>query len=178
MCMLTLMISGCAAPQLTETRCISNIDKQQAVAAADQVLAGMHFRFETIDEQRGILRARALPAAQFFELWRADNVTGKQAFEANIHSIRRTATIQITEENKRICIDCTVTVHRLSRPEPLDVSQMRAFSIFAREKSDITRIEYQRQEEPVRWIDLGRDSKLEAEIINLIIRNLQKGTEG
>lgn len=174
------MLFGCRARPVQHIEYIqpANVTAGQALQAADQVLGQMYFKVQTIDHHQGFVRTRPLPAGQLFEFWRKDNIGPYEHFQANIHSIQRVATVNIREENGQLTIGCDVQTYRISRPEPLRVHQMRAFSIFAREKTDITRIRHAQRTVPVRWTELGPDPDLQTLILQRIDTKLRTQTEG
>ena len=70
---------------------------------AEDVLAGMYFTIEKADAQNGLIRTRPLPGAQFFEFWRSDNIGTDNTIAANLHTIRRTVTLDISQQD-RSCV--------------------------------------------------------------------------
>ncbi len=170
---------------------------------AEDVLAGMYFTIEKADVDSGLIRTRPLPGAQFFEFWRSDNVGTDNTLAANLHTIRRTVTLDIshkiedrrqkTEDRKEraqvedllwrdgnltsdICsltsvlrIGCEVQAQRLSLPERQVSSSARAYGMFSRSSPSLQRLKLNpEQKKEMAWIDLGRDSRLEAEILKRI----------
>ncbi len=79
-----LILTGCAQQQhqeVVEQICLQDTqslglltEKPQAMQTAEDVLSRMHFTIDKSDAEQGIIRTRPLPAAQFFEFWRSDNV--------------------------------------------------------------------------------------------------------
>ena len=61
-------------------------------------------------------------ADQWYEFWRRDNVSFAAFSESNLHSIRRTATLQISEEQDQVLITCQVHTERLSVPSRPDTA--------------------------------------------------------
>lgn len=78
-CTALLLITGCAQTRqfkAVEQICVPNLEKQQAMKAAEEVLDQMHFSIEKADAEQGLIRTRPLAGAQFFQFWRSDNVGG------------------------------------------------------------------------------------------------------
>jgi len=164
-----LMLAGCAEQQRYETIeqiCVPDMDKTEVMQIAEDVLAKMHFTIDKADVDRGVIRTKPLPGAQFFEFWRSDNIGAFNAAEANLHSIRRIAQLDINSQDgkgsqprkmaagvPKLYIGCDVQVQRLSLPEPHKLSQMPG------QLTQITGAE---------WIDLGKDTKLATEILKRI----------
>ncbi len=176
-----LMLAGCVKQRQYETIeqiYVPDMDKAEVMQIAEDVLAKMHFTIEKADFDSGVIKTRPLPGAQFFEFWRSDNVGAFNAAEANMHSIRRIAQLDIrqkTEERKQkteernltsdICplisvlyIGCDVQVQRLSVPK-FDPPRRTKFEIPALSGME--------------WIDLGSDSKLATEILKRIEQRIR-----
>ena len=147
------------------------INTTDLMDAAQDVLAEMYFEIEKADVNAGIIRTKPLPGAQFFEFWRSDNVGAGNSFMANLHTIRRTVTLYISRRDGELRIGCEVHAQRLSLPERQVGSSARVYGIFSRSSPSLQRFELNpEQEAEMAWIDLGRDSKLEAEILKRIER--------
>ena len=167
-----LLLSGCAPQQqfeAIEQICVPNLERPTAMQAAEEVLGEMHFTIAKLDGRSGYIRTRPLTAAQWFEFWRSDNVGAFNAAEANLHSIRRTAELNIDQQNEKLCVGCEVNVQRLSIPEYEVTSSSQAYAMFSASGPSMQRLELRpEQKRAVMWVDLGRDSRLETEILKRI----------
>ena len=109
-----LLLAGCGGNQQqaaqAEPICLANVQKSQAMQIAEDVLAKMHFTVDKADAERGLIRTRPLAGAQFFELWRSDNVGAFNSAEANMHSIRRTVSLDISLPTGPQGKNCVLTV--------------------------------------------------------------------
>ena len=174
-----LMLTSCAQPQHQETIeqiCLSDTQKPQAMQTAEDVLCRMHFTIEKSDTEQGIIRTKPLPAAQSFEFWRNDNVGSFNSSEANLHSIRRTAELGISQQAGQLCISCDVKAQRLSLPERDITSSSRSYQMFTRSKQSIQVLELNpEQEKDMAWIDLGSDRQLATEILKRIEEHVKRG---
>jgi hypothetical protein len=177
-----LIVAGCAEPYRNETVeqiCPVGLNKQQAMQIAEDVLAKMNFTIAKSDANLGVIRTRPLTGAQFFEFWRKDNVGAFNSAEANLHSIRRTAELNIQQQGTQLCIHCNVNTQRLHLPEREIRSRARAYEMFS--QSGPTRQTfnlYQNQKQSMAWVNLGNDSKLATVILKRIegkIARTQKG---
>lgn len=172
-----LMITGCAQTQhheVIEQICLSETDKQQAMHTAEDVLARMHFTIDKSDAEQGIIRTRPLPAAQSFEFWRSDNVGSFNSTEANLHSIRRTAELGISQQGRQLCMNCNVKVQRLSLPERQITSSGRAYEMFTPSNRSMQVLAlHTEQKKDMAWIDVGKDSQLTTEILKRISSMLE-----
>ena len=136
---------------------------------AEDVLANMYFKIDKADADIGLIRTRPLSGAQFFEFWRSDNAGTDNTLAANLHTIRRTVTLDISQEGQELRIGCNVQAQRLSLPERQVSSSARVYGMFSRSSQSLQRLKLNpEQKEEMAWIDLGRDSRLEAEILKRI----------
>lgn len=136
---------------------------------AEDVLVRMYFTIEKADVQSGLIRTRPLSGAQFFEFWRSDNVGADNTLAANLHTIRRTVTLDIDQQDEQLRIGCEVQAQRLSLPERQVSSSARVYRMFSLSSSSLQRLKLNpEQKKEMAWIDLGRDSRLETEILKRI----------
>lgn len=177
-----LFVAGCAEPYKGETVkqiCPAGIDKQQAMQIAEDVLGKLHFSIAKSDANLGIIRTRPLAGAQFFEFWRRDNVGSFSSAEANLHSIRRIAELNINQQDTNLCISCNVNTQRLHLPEQELRSRARAYNMFSqssRTKQTLTLRTGQKK--GMAWVDLGNDIKLATVILKRIENKIAKMQRG
>jgi len=176
-----LLLVGCAETQkfkAVEQICLPDMGKPEAIQIAEDVLAKMHFTIDKADAETGFIRTRPLPGAQFFEFWRSDNVGAFNFSYANMHSIRRIVELDISQQDRQLCIDCNVNTQRLSLPERPVTSSARAYEMFSQSSSLKQKLKLNpKQKAGSAWVDLGRDARLETEILKRIeeqVTNLQK----
>ncbi len=172
LCICAFVAAGCAQPQRQTTAgqvCVPDIGKAQAMALVEDVLANMQFTIEKADIPSGVIRTRPLSGAQFFEFWRSDNVGPDNSFQANLHTIRRTAEVDIAESAGQLRIGCVVRVQRLSLPERDISSSARGYEMFSRSTSLVQRLQlHSEQEKNMAWIELRNDVPLANEILSRI----------
>jgi len=151
------------------------IERGQGISTADlmeiaeSVLARMYFTIDKADVQSGLIRTKPLSGAQFFEFWRSDNVGTDNALAANLHTIRRTVTLDISQQDGELSVGCNVQVQRLSLPERQVSNSTRVYGMFSQSSLSLQRLKLNpEQKQQMAWIDLGRDSRLEAEILKRI----------
>ena len=167
--------AGCTSQQQAKTVeqiCIPRIDKAEAMKTAENVLGQFNFNIEKSDTETGFIKTRPLAGAHFFEFWRKDSVGAFNWAQANLHSIRRTARINIAPQNGKLCIDCTVNTQKLSIPEhPITGSQ--AYAMFSASGPSRQKLKlHPDQQKAMTWTDLGQDSLLAAEIIKRIQKQI------
>jgi hypothetical protein len=169
------ILSGCGKEYTipSEPKCLSGVDIDSAMRASEKVLVGMNFVINKSDPELLIITTKPLVGGQFFELWRKDNAGGYNSGISNLHTIQRIVELGIKENQGQICIDCKVVVERLSIPEKQIDSTAAAPSIFSRSsESKQTLTLNEKQESQMKWIDIGRDSKLETVILNKIDKQI------
>jgi hypothetical protein len=198
-----LILAGCAprpssivhlpsAPERRGTR----DERRQLMEIAEDVLTRMHFTIDKFDPNSGYIKTRPLPGAQFFELWRSDNIGTKNWINSNLHSIRRTVEISIDQHAKNnppvnrgakylapqfiVGFNCVVNIQRLSLPARDVIAGMvyvtssaRAYQMFSMSGPALQTLQlHPEQQRRMTWIDLGRDTALENEIVKRIYHRL------
>ena len=171
------LLAGCSTEpfQAKEQICVPGSDKSFAMETAENVLSTMNFVIVKSDIEQGIIQTHPLRAAQSFEFWRKDNIGQFNTAEANLHTIRRTAQLTASENNQQVCIICNVQIQRMSLPEEDLTSQTQTPAMFTKSKSSLQRLELNpEQKANMTWIDLGRDIRLETEILKRIEKKLTR----
>jgi len=174
---IIVQLAGCAADKYNKTEdhlCMPAASKADAMSAAEDVLAGMQFEIEKSDTEAGYIRTRPLAGAQTFEFWRSDDAGAFNRAEADLQSIRRTVELSVGEQAGESCINCKATTERLSIPA--EQSTDRGYKAMLGQKS-IQKISRE-QKGNITWIDLGRDSQLETEILKRIEKRLDARKQG
>jgi len=154
-----------------------SIGKADTMEVAEDVLAEMHFNIEKADIDSGLIRTRPLPGAQFFEFWRSDNVGSENSLAANLHTIRRTVELNISQRDGELCLGCDVRVQRLSIPERQLSSSSRVYQLFSESNPSLQRLTLNpEQKEEMAWINLDNDTRLAAEILKRIEARIVRRT--
>ncbi len=169
------LLFGCAQKQQIDPQpiCLANTDIKSAMQQSEKVLLKMNFTVDKADIGAGLMRTRPLPGGQFFEFWRKDNRDGYSSAMSNLHSIQRIVELNFTQRNERLCIDCNVTIERLSIPEKEIDSSARAYSMFSASNESMHTLSLNpEQEKMMDWVDIGRDNRLEAFILGKIDKAL------
>ena len=181
-CAAILFLAGCAEPYRNETVeqiCPAGIDKQQAMQIAEDVLGKMRFTIAKSDANLGVIKTRPLTGAQFFEFWRKDNVGSFNSVEANLHSIRRIAELNIRQQGTQLCIRCNVNTQRLHLPEQELRSHSRVYDMFSQSSQTRQTLKLNpRQKQGMAWIDLGKDTRLATVILKRIENKIAKTQKG
>lgn len=171
------LFAGCAQKQIKkpEPVCLAGTDMNSAMERVEKVLLRMNFVVVKADPTIGYIRTRPLPGGQFFEIWRKDNRDGYSKAMANLSSIQRTAELNFMQKNDGLCIDCNVTIERLSIPEKEIDSSARAYSMYSKSNETThTLILNKEQQEKMDWINIGQDNNLEKYILDKIYKEFTK----
>jgi hypothetical protein len=173
-----IALAGCTQQQheaITGPISASDIGPAEAMEVAEDVLVKMHFTVEKADVASGYVRTRPLAGAQLFEFWRGDNVGSDNTLLANLHTIRRTVELNMTGQDGQLMIDCDVRVQRLSLPERELGSNARAYGMYTRSNPTLQQLKFDpAQVKAMAWIDLDKDTKLAAEILKRIERQIAR----
>lgn len=173
-----VLLGGCAESEQfkpVEQICLSEVARDEAMQAAEEVLSQMHFSIAKSDADSGLIVTRPLQGAQLFEIWRSDSVGGFNTAEANLHTIRRSAEIRIREEDGQVCIRCDVKTQRLNMPQRAEGSRSQAFKLFSEGDSSIQKLRLgQEQRQGMLWVDLGGDKVLSTAILRRIEKKATK----
>jgi hypothetical protein len=177
-----LSLPGCggpnAAPTPTQMIRADGATRADVVQAAGDVLTRMHFAIEKLDVEQGLVRTRPLRGAQFFELWRSDNASAYNWEEANLQSVRRSVELRVKSEDgntARLCIECAVSVQRLSLPANEIAGTSEAYRIHSSSMPTLQRVEVSpQQRRAMAWIDVGKDPDLAARILARVEQRLQR----
>ena len=166
------LLPGCAETgqfKTVEQICVTDTSKLTAMQQAEGVLGEMHFAIDKADVEEGYIRTRPLAGAQAFEFWRSDNVGAFNSAEANLHSIRRTVEVNVSQQAEKLCIGCNVKTQKLSLPESQISSSSQAYSMFSRSCPSIQNLVLNpAQKSGMCWVDLGQDDRLATEILKHI----------
>ncbi len=173
------LLVGCSevpnASTSPSTLAIHTNSNQVVMDSACNILEQMHFKIDKADLNQGLIRTVPLSGAQWFELWRQDNVGWDAHLEANLQSLRRTVEIHLTPADQPERLECRVTIERLSFPTQPIVSSAQAYRMLAAGTSDIQRLElHEDQKQQMAWLDLGDDNALAAAICDRIQTQLDK----
>ena len=181
-CTAFLLLAGCAKPNQNETVqqiCSAGIDKQQAMKIAEDCLGNLHFSIAKSDANLGVIITRPLAGAQFFEFWRKDTVGAFSSAEANLHSIRRIAELNINQQDTRLCISCNVSTQRLRLPEQEPTTRSRPYTMFSQSSKTKQTLKLNpEQKKGMAWVDLGNDAKLAKVILKQIENKIAKTQKG
>jgi len=163
------LFAGCARQQQFKTVdriCLPNMQKAQAMQITQDVLTGMHFTIAKADPNLGIIITKPLPGSEFFEFWREDSVGRFNTAEASMHTLRRTAHLDISQKDLQTCIQCNVKTEKLYLPQTDLSSSAQAFRMYGLTSRNRQQLELPTQRRY--WVDMGADQMLSTKILNRI----------
>lgn len=175
-----IMLAGCARQQqyeAVEKICVPGIDKAAAMQVAEDVLVKLHFTIDKADPNAGFIKTQPLPGAQFFEIWRKDSIGPENEALSNLHTIRRVVELNVSRDEKELCIVCDAQIYRLSLPQRESTSKARSAGMFS-ESSRATQVlqlrhtDRRKGRQAPSWINLGRDEQLTTNILKRIEKRL------
>jgi len=166
------LLSGCAKEQAVDPPkplAVAGLDRAEAMALSEDVLARMHFTIEKADPNAGIVRTAPLTGSQWFELWRNDNVGPFNKAEANLQNVRRIVEVRVRQADDAVNIDCRADVQRLSLTEHRTTSSARAYQMHSESTQSLQRLSLsEAQTRNMAWVDLGPDNELAAAVLQRI----------
>lgn len=175
---IIICFAGCGktVPGTTVNKvCLGGVDRGRLMEEAEKTLCRMNFDIDKADPDAGYIRTRPLCGAQFFQFWREDNAGKRSSFYSNLHSIRRTAELSLTEQNSTSCLACRVTVERLSLPEVNVTGPSQAGAIFVVGTGTKGRVSMQPEQiQNVEWLTVGNDPNLATVIIQQVEKQITK----
>ena len=169
------LLGGCSrSTQIgpTEPSVMAVMDKARVMEVADDVLTRMNFVIEKFDVDRGYIKTHPLRGGQGFEFWRTDNASPEDAAEANIHSIQRTAWLDIVQDGSNVRMKCDVQIRRFSMVEAELVGLSQAANLYTTPSGSLRSLSPRTNE--FTWIDLGPDPALEQKILRKIKEKIAK----
>jgi len=168
---------GCVAPlqPLGRTAALVTVadgaDFERLWEAGTRVLRKNRFQPTRQDRAAGVIQTRPSTTQSWFEFWRRDAADAYSFAEANLHTIRRTASIKMdrSQDSENYIISVRVDKERFSAPERQVTSAAGAIQMFGSQLPT-------RQgrligaAEARSWVSLGRDGPLESRLLAQIIR--------
>ncbi|MCF7974702.1 MAG: hypothetical protein K9N55_12870 [Phycisphaerae bacterium] len=143
-----------------------NTNRIEAMQAAEHILGQMHFTISELDTATGTLTTNPLPGAQFFEFWRKDAASSTSLVESSLHTIRRSVTLEFSEQDTSTVARCLVLTERLNVPNRDVTGHSRANSVLTETSSSIPTMRLdQAQKDGMDWVSLGYDPDLAQSIL-------------
>jgi hypothetical protein len=182
LCALASM-AGCAGqtyysdPQQSQAMTFPNTNTPQTMRMAEKILGQMHFTIRQMDFSTGTLATNPLSGAQFFEFWRKDAVNCKSLTDSSLHTLRRSVTLEFTEQDAGTMVTCHVLTERLSVPSREVAGQSSAYGILTESSPSRPTMKLStEQKNQMAWVSLGYDPDLAQSILYHIETELTEMT--
>lgn len=172
---------GCHSPtgELQVIRGDIRIVKDDLKPSWDEVLDVLSEHNFAADYQSlrvGRIITEPVVSQQWFEFWRDDAQGRYQWLESSLHTMRRRVEVTFAPANDGYRMTLFAYVERKSQPERQVTTASGAIQIY-REKLPIYTGEKVAAGEQVYWVDVGRDDRLEAYLLERIASRLGVGVE-
>lgn len=176
LCFCTLMtMAGCAGqtyyadPKQSQAMTFPDTDMLETMNAAEKIIEQMHFTVSQMDTSKGILATNPLPGAQFFEFWRKDAANSRSLAESSLHSLRRSVTLEFSEQGTGTLAQCHVLTERLNVPNREIAGYSRAYGLHTESSASTPTMRLsQSQKNQMAWVPLGYDPDLAQSILTHI----------
>lgn len=175
---------GCVSPRRGEYRSAQPVSVAEPSEQADQLWEAVQetlrrgrFQIDRVDRASGVVTTLPETSQHFFEFWRHDVDTPRDAWEATLNPMRRWVEVSLTREGdgpwthpSELRTRLAVVVHkeRLSSPDRQFNSSGAAYQYFG-ESLPSTTGKSQVSAKDDRWLDCGRDPAMEDYLLRAIL---------
>jgi len=169
---------GCASPRRGEYQSTLHVSIAEPSDQADQLWEAVQetlrrgrFQIDRVDRAAGIVTTLPEASQHFFEFWRHDVDTQRDAWEATLNPMRRRVEVSLTREGDGPWTQLAVVVHkeRLTSHDRQFNSSGAAYQYFG-ESLPSTTGKSQVGAKDDRWLDCGRDSAMEDYLLREILK--------
>src|SRR3990172_3469060 len=139
--------------------------------AVQETLRRGRFQIDRVDRAAGIVTTLPEASQHFFEFWRHDVDTPRDAWEATLNPMRRWVEVSLTRADDGPWTQLAVVVHkeRLSSPDRQFNSSGAAYQYFG-ESLPSTTGKSRVTAKDDRWLDCGRDPAMEDYLLRAILK--------
>jgi len=158
--------AGCHQPQPTiipdPAATVLDVPFQQVWESTKNVLRRHRFDLDRTDRAEGVITTKPVGSGHFFEFWRDDVATTRDAWEATLTKVRRRVSVKIKRDSETGGCEIVVTVQkqRFSTPER-QITSTAAANHFLSSAVPAERGEQASGKLKSAWIDRGRDPAME-----------------
>lgn len=138
--------------------------------AVQDTLRRGRFQLDRIDRQDGVITTMPEASQHFFEFWRHDVNTSRDAWEATLNPMRRWVEVTLTKTDDGPWTQLAVVVHkeRLSSPDRQFNSSGAAYQYFGDSLPSTTGPSRVTAKDD-RWLDYGHDAAMEDYLLRKIL---------
>jgi len=171
-----LVLLGCASQRRVDycsSRPISVVEPSAEAdhlwASVQETLRRQQFQLDRIDRTAGVITTKPETSRHFFEFWRKDVATARDAWEATVNPLRRWVEVRLAPGEDESWNEISVLVHkeRLSSPDRQFNSTGAAYQYFG-ESLPSTLGQHRVTAQLDRWYDVGRDPAMEDHLLREI----------
>ena len=174
---------GCASPRRVEYQSSRALSISEPSEQADQLWEAVQetlrrgrFQIDRVDRVAGVVTTLPENSQHFFEFWRHDVDTQRDAWEATLNPMRRWVEVSLTRTDDRSWMQLAVVVHkeRLSSPDRQFNSSGAAYQYFGESLPSTTGKSRIRAKED-HWLDCGRDPAMEDYLLSEVLKRCSNG---
>lgn len=176
--LVTAGLSGCLGPKRDDyvsSRAVALADDSERAdrvwEAIQESLRRHRFQIDRVDRRAGVITTMPVTSQHFFEFWRHDVQTRRDAWEATLNPIRRwvEVTVQQTEDRQWTSLAVVVHKERLSSPDRQFNTSGAVYQYFGDTLPSTTGLERVTAEH-TQWLDQGRDPAMEEYLLRDIAK--------
>jgi hypothetical protein len=169
---------GCSTPRRGEYQSSRSVSVTEPSEQADhlweavqETLRRGRFQIDRVDRAAGVVTTLPEASQHFFELWRHDVDTTRDAWEATLNPMRRWVEVSLTRADDGPWTQLAVVVHkeRLSSPDRQFNSTGAAYQYFGDSLPSTTGA-FRVTAADDRWLDCGRDPAMEDYLLRAILK--------
>ena len=177
-CLLVAMLAvGCMqppAPLEHQSLRLTVSDENEQRALWDttlDVLRRSRFQIDRDDPGARVITTFPEVSGNWFEFWRQDTATAYDTVEANLHTVRREATVNLVpaDSENTWLLSIKVVKSRHSAPERQMTNPAEGLRVFSA-AIPTTSGDVLTRAESVEWIDRGRDAAVERMLLDRVLR--------
>ena len=168
---------GCVSPRHGEYQSSRPVSVSEPSEQADQLWEAVQetlrhgrFQIDRVDRASGVVTTLPEASQHFFEFWRHDVDTQRDAWEATLNPMRRWVEVSLTRADDGPWTQLAVVVHkeRLSTPDRQFNTTGAAYQYFGESLPSTTGSSRVTGKED-RWLDGGRDPAMEDYLLRRIL---------
>ena len=171
-----VICAGCSAPARPthETAAMISVadgnEFDRLWDVTTQVLRAHRFHLSWEDRASGVIETLPVTSGSWFEWWRHDVADDYSSLEANLHAVRRSASIHLSREQDQQTYRLAVRVDesRLSYPERQVTSPASAIQMFGSRLPTAEGLVIPIKESQS-WTPMGRDGAVESQLLGEIM---------
>jgi len=172
-----LPAAGCHKPASPGTPTVARVtaqtpdDYQELFQAVADTLRRYYLPPDRQDRGRGVITTHPVTSAHWFEWWRPQPQPAYLWSEANLHNIRRQATVHIhpTDEQGTCELDVQIDRYRQSLEERQIDNPAAVLRLYSSAAPTVSG-QSLKPDESADWIHLGRDQRMERAVLAAILR--------